>query len=194
MLDVGSWKLDIQPPTSNLQSPIWSQRLRSPDVYVRDFILPLVCVPVDENPDAPFQAARHGYLLGAEEGHVSPANLPRCLGWERRRQVGCGSEDGAGHVFCLQIVSLDDELQELPGGSQNCLGRVPLYSSCSSNTATSHHFSFLSARPPSPPMLGGVQFGGINKKAWACLLHAFEIPMNCYDLRMRCPPGVKQLA
>ena len=98
----------------------------------------LLRVPVDEYPDAPLQAARHGYLLGVEESHVSPSHLLRCLGREGGRQVGRGGEDGAGHVFHLQVVSLADELQKLPGGSQNGLGCVLFYSGCPSNTTTVH--------------------------------------------------------
>ena len=77
-------------------------------------------------------------LLDVEESHVLPAHLPCRPGGEGGRQVGRGGEDGAGHIFGLQVVGLDDELQELPGGSQNGLGCVLFRSGCTPNTTTVH--------------------------------------------------------
>jgi hypothetical protein len=76
-----------------------------------DLILSFGRVPVDQNPHAAGQASRHRDLLGIQEGHVLPPQIPGRPRRKGRRKVWRSRKERAGYLVDSHIVGLHDVSQ-----------------------------------------------------------------------------------
>jgi hypothetical protein len=81
----------------------------------------------------------HRHLVSAEQGDIVPTQLPRRQGGIFGDYIGCGGEDGTGHIVGMDVVGFDHPSEQVAGCCQHLLGSVFFDGSCAPNASANDH-------------------------------------------------------
>jgi len=91
------------------------QNLGTTQVDVLDEVSRLVGIGMHQYANNALWRTGYGYLGGAEQRHITEANVTGSSRWETAHQVGCGSEDHADQVLGTESVAIQHLLKQLHG-------------------------------------------------------------------------------
>ena len=107
-----------------------------------DFALRLVCIPMQQNPNAPWQRIFDRNLIATQQRNFQPSQLACSQGGKLCGQVFCDGKNRAGDIGRFDFVATDHQRQQLTRREQDLVTIVTVDCCRTANTSANGHSKF----------------------------------------------------